>query len=450
MSESRARWLLPAVLTLAPAAAPAQEPPTVVSMAPANGQLDVDSKEVTQLVVTFDQAMGQGRSVVGGGPNFPKITGVKWKNSKTFVIDVELDADQEYRFGLNSHTFTNFRSARGVALEPVAWTFTTLPTELRDPREQKKRNKAALDELQKVMARRYSYYDLRVDDWRKEFKAKSKAILASPTDASWAGAVARTLESAGDLHVYLRLGNRHYATARRAVDPLIRTNILGQYLTVKPAGNDRALHGRTEDGIGYLMTTSWTDALDMDAIEDALDSMRDCRAMIVDARVNSGGNELLAIRIAEWFVEGKKVYARNRYRERAGKNGFGRILDRTITGHTNPEERYTGPVALLTSRYAMSSNEAFVLMMRQAPDCVQVGQPTYGSSGNPKPHELSNGVTIVLPSWQALRPDGTCFEGEGIAPDVVVEATADDLKTRDPILERGLELLREKLAKSPR
>ncbi|MBZ0267328.1 hypothetical protein K8I85_04185, partial [bacterium] len=93
------------------------------------------------------------------------------------------------------------------------------------------------------------------------------------------------------------------------------------------------------------------------------------------------------------------------------------------------------------SRYVMSSNEAFVLMMKQAADCTVVGQRTFGSSGNPKPHELGNGVTVVVPSWQSLRPDGTCFEGEGLAPDVEVAVDVAELEQRDPILERALEIL---------
>ena len=83
-------------------------------------------------------------------------------------------------------------------------------------------------------------------------------------------------------------------------------------------------------------------------------------------------------------------------------------------------------------------------MLRQADDCTVVGQPTYGSSGNPKSHELPNGVTLVVPSWQALRPDGTCFEGEGLAPDVEVAVETEQLQRRDPILEKALEMLRAK------
>ena len=95
----------------------------------------------------------------------------------------------------------------------------------------------------------------------------------------------------------------------------------------------------------------------------------------------------------------------------------------------------------------MSSNEAFVLMMKQARDAIIVGQKTYGSSGNPKPHDLGNDVTIMLPSWQVLRPDGSCWEGEGIAPDVPVPCTSRDFETRDPTLYKALELLRSKIAK---
>ena len=102
------------------------------------------------------------------------------------------------------------------------------------------------------------------------------------------------------------------------------------------------------------------------------------------------------------------------------------------------------PTVVLMGPGVMSSCDAFVLMMKQAPDCTLVGQRSYGSSGNPKPHRLSNGVTVMVPSWQALLPDGTCFEGVGIAPDVEVAVDPAELATRDPILERALELLRTK------
>jgi len=124
--------------------------------------------------------MGMGRSVVGGGPNFPKVVASDWKNAKTFVVTVELEPDHDCVLGLNSSTFTNFRSARGIPLEPVGWRFSTLPAELPDPKMQKKRNREAFEELQEVLASKYSYYDLRVKDWKKVFAAARDPLLDAP------------------------------------------------------------------------------------------------------------------------------------------------------------------------------------------------------------------------------------------------------------------------------
>ena len=41
-----------------------------------------------------------------------------------------------------------------------------------------------------------------------------------------------------------------------------------------------------------------------------------------------------------------------------------------------------------------------------------------------------------------MRPDGTCFEGEGIAPDIPVETTEQELKSEDTVLKAALEWLR--------
>jgi C-terminal processing protease CtpA/Prc len=222
-----------------------------------------------------------------------------------------------------------------------------------------------------------------------------------------------------------------------------------KHVPVQPAG-DLGLAGKTEDGIGYVMISAWENPPAIDAIESALGGLRGCKAVVVDVRPNSGGGEDLAQRVAAWFVEGTKVYAKHRTRVRAGKNGFDPVMQRALTGNKDAARRLDVPIAVLTSRYVMSSNESFVMMMRQARDCTVVGQPTYGSSGCPKPFELPNGVRLVVPSWQDLRLDGTCLEGEGLAPDVLVECTAKQLESGDPILEKALSILRDKLGSPKR
>lgn len=438
------RTLLAFVVTACCAPLLAQLAPKVVSLDPPH-QAEVDAKTATRLVVVFDQAMDQnGFSFCGGGPAFPKAKGrPQWKDDKTVVFEVELEPDHQYSLSLNCPAASNFRSRNGVALAPVPWSFTTLPVKLRPAAQQKRRNQQALKTLMQTLAERYSYYDLRVADWKQLEKEHGKAVLAAKTDRGFAMAAANMLQPTADLHLYFRIGEQTFGTGSRAVDPLFRRQLLDRYVRVAPAG-PQALAGRTADGIGYLMVGTWTKEVDPEVIGGAITELADTRAMIVDARPNSGGDETLAQQVAAWFVTGTRTYAKNRFRERAGQDGFGPVIERVITGH-GANRHYDKPIAVLTSRYVMSSNESFVMMLQQADDCVLVGQPTFGSSGNPRPFELGNDVTVFVPTWQDLRLDGSVIEGEGIAPDTFVPCTPSDLESRDPILEQALELLRAKV-----
>jgi hypothetical protein len=88
----------------------------------------------------------------------------------------------------------------------------------------------------------------------------------------------------------------------------------------------------------------------------------------------------------------------------------------------------------------MSSNESFIMMMRGDPQCRTFGARLCGSSGNPRPHDLGAGISVLLPSWQDDFPDGTLLEGRGIEPDVPVEFTASG--NGDPVLAAALGWLR--------
>ncbi len=437
-----------AALALTAASLPAQaaKAPRVVKLEPAHLASDVDASVVTRLVITFDQNMSTGGwSFCGGGPQYPRSTGSPfWKTPKVCILAVDLEPDHDYRLSLNCPAARNFRSAKGVPLDPTPWSFATQPAKPLSKREQRAPNKDAVAELREVLERRYSYYDYHDLNWRKIYREHEKTILSSQSPRAWASAASTMLKPTGDLHLYLRYGGNTYATGSRRVDSLFRKNLLSRYFEdVQQAGNN-ALTARTEDGIGYLVIGTFGNNLDSAAVTAAIAKMKDTKALIIDVRPNSGGNELLAREIAAWFVDGVKVYAKNTYRrdKGKGKKAFGPVLDRTIEGNSDAD-RYPGPVAVLMSRYNMSSCEAFLLMMKQAESCTLVGQRSYGSSGNPKTHGLSNGVEVIVPSWMAMEPDGTCFEGKGIAPDVEVEVTAEDLKQRDPILERALSILRQ-------
>jgi beta-lactamase regulating signal transducer with metallopeptidase domain len=101
--------------------------PKIISTSPAVGAADVDPS-TSEITVTFDQDMRKGFSWTGGGPDFPPgIKGNKayWRNSRTCVLPVKLEARRYYRVGINSTSYNNFRGTNGTATPPSAIYFAT-------------------------------------------------------------------------------------------------------------------------------------------------------------------------------------------------------------------------------------------------------------------------------------------------------------------------------------
>ena len=101
------------------------------------------------------------------------------------------------------------------------------------------------------------------------------------------------------------------------------------------------------------------------------------------------------------------------------------------------------PVAVLQGPYCVSSCEGFLLMMRALPRVATVGLPSRGASGNPGPMDLLPGWQVHASRWQALTPEGKCFEGTGLEPHARVEAPAGSHERGDPTLDRAILLLKK-------
>jgi hypothetical protein len=105
----------------------ADKRPRILSMTPANGATDVDPS-LREIRVEFDRPMQDGKwSLVGSGPNFPKVTGKASydKQCKVWTVPVQLQPNWNYQFMLNSERFTGFQSREGVPLQPATVSFTT-------------------------------------------------------------------------------------------------------------------------------------------------------------------------------------------------------------------------------------------------------------------------------------------------------------------------------------
>lgn len=426
------------------AAPPKNTAPKVISCTPTNGDIKIDCM-IPALRVVFDQPMiPDSYSVVGGGPKFPKfLGGPRWENNHTFVYSWRLEGNRSYWLSLNSQTFTNFMGTNGIAAEPYPVEFTTGdPPVDTNSLAMTEINKKAVEILQKAIDEDYSYRDLRKVNWTNLFAYYGPTLEAGDKGLYFAKEAAHLLVNAKDIHIWLEAEKEFVPTFKRTAYWNVSLGLLAKRVPEWQKRSSIVWSGRFSDGIRYLMIRNWPANGDAE-LAPAFDVLKEATIancpLIIDVRANGGGSEPLAAKLAGCFVMEPVVYAKNTIRH-GGK--FSQKYDRVLQPNKNTDF-FQGRVAVLIGGGTVSSCESFVMMMKQCKKCTLIGEPTAGCSGNPKPIDLGNGVTVYLPSWQDLRVDGTCIEGEGFAPDVEVKTTAKDFKTKDLVLDAALQLLRE-------
>lgn len=430
--------------TLVPAAT--AERPKVVKTIPENGARNVDPA-LKELRVVFDQPMSpDGMSVVGGGPKFPNLDGEpRWEDARTFVAKWTLEAGHDYWLSLNSDRFTNFRSAKGDPCVPYPLSFRTAKKggapNASEPKLNAAVNQEAITRLQRAVDRDYSYRDLRKVNWAERFRSFAPRLRAATTSRLFAEVAAEMLAPAKDIHLWLTVDDETIGThMRKAPWNISLSNLPG----VIPQWKERSsivASGLFPDGIRYVAIRSWPTAPAAE-LEPAFEVLADAAAakqpIIIDVRANGGGAEPTARELAGCFFRKSAVYAKNSTRRDGVWLG---PFDREI--EPNPKRPpFRGRSVVLMGQGTVSSSESFVMMMKQAPDCTLIGDLTAGCSGNPKPVDLGNGVVLLIPSWKDLRLNGTCLEGEGFAPDLLVKTAPEDFSTADPVLEAALRALR--------
>lgn len=423
-------------------------PPHVIKATPDHGDANVDPA-TTEIRVEFDVDMDQrGFSWVGGGPTFPQLTGKPhWVSPRVCILPVKLEGGRDYWVGINSVSHRSFRSTSGGPAEPYPIAFRTRKAGEPVREQLDLDHKSSIEALRRAIHERYSYRDRLGVDWTRLFKEREQDMLSANTTAAFAREAASLLSHAKDLHLWLMVDGITIPTTRRAVHPLMNKEWLASEI---PHWNQRSKaiwSGKFDDGIGYILIEGWNaeNTVSLTGAFLALTEFADTKALIIDVRPNSGGNETLAQQFAGCFISEPCVYAKHVYRDPGRPGGFSNVSERILSPN-KLLPRYDKPVAVLMGPANMSSCEAFLLMMRQVPGCTLVGRPSYGSSGNPQPVALPNGVTVFVPSWKAMDADGIEFEGKGIEPDVLVDCNAADFATADPILSKALDVLRGKVS----
>jgi C-terminal processing protease CtpA/Prc len=196
----------------------------------------------------------------------------------------------------------------------------------------------------------------------------------------------------------------------------------------------------TGGDVGYLALTTWaTGQISADDVDAALETLRDTRALVLDVRMNGGGNDAIAFAVAGRFATRTVTFGTVQTRSGPAHTDFTAPEPRTVA--PRGAWQYTKPVYLLVGRGVFSSAESFAAALGELPQVTIAGDTTGGASGNPREFALrvgnrDTGWHYTVSTWVETLTNGRPIEGIGIAPDVVVPFAFNPAQptTDDPVI----------------
>ncbi|MDB4908856.1 MAG: peptidase family protein [Gemmatimonadetes bacterium] len=190
------------------------------------------------------------------------------------------------------------------------------------------------------------------------------------------------------------------------------------------------------DSVAYLRVPAFQPGSYEQSALTALAELKSAPVLILDLRNNGGGSTpwklrkaLVGTRHADFGIE----------RDNVAPGLLMRAVSPLVLA-TWRVPRYRGRMIVLANGGCGSACEDLLVALKGAPRVAVVGDTTFGSTGQPRFMNFGNGMRARVSARRATLPDGSRFEGVGIAPDVYVAVPIG--ATTDVQLERALAMAR--------
>jgi hypothetical protein len=317
-----------------------------------------------------------------------------------------------------------------------------------------------------TFAEQYPFFVLRKVDWHAVDRQYRPRVTATTTREELFHIFEQMIEPLEDTHTSLEArdikmeftGWRQDAghltdAAWKKVASIIETNYVQD--TPRAYCKGHIQFAMLRNSIGYLRVTTFYDYADgsyadeLQSLQRSLDSIfesaRQLKGLVIDVRLNQGGDDPLGIEIASRLTEKKYLaYAK------VARNSTS--LDAPVTFSEKqpvwivPSARpsFKGNVALLIGPDTVSAGETFTMaLMGREPHVLRIGLNTQGVFSDVLQRALPNGWYFALPNEVYYTQDGKAFDATGIPPDIHVPffTPADLLRSRDAVLEEALRQL---------
>jgi carboxyl-terminal processing protease len=194
-----------------------------------------------------------------------------------------------------------------------------------------------------------------------------------------------------------------------------------------------------EDGIGHLWIYSFSNTTE-EEVRRAMDELEAAggRGLILDLRNNPGGLLASVISVTDLFLDSGTI-----------------LYEIDADGDRNDYEAVRRgpatdvPLVVIVNQFSASASEIMAGAIQTSGRAIVVGSSTFGKGSVNIARELSDGSAIYFTIRRWYLSDGTQIEGEGVTPDIEIEAEAHPLPIefeQDAALKRAFEVLDEQIA----
>ncbi|KTF16038.1 S41 family peptidase [Pseudoalteromonas sp. H105] len=187
--------------------------------------------------------------------------------------------------------------------------------------------------------------------------------------------------------------------------------------------------------IGYIDFVGFAhlDELSEKKAAAALAFVEDTDAVIFDLRKNGGGSAVMIQFISTHFFD-NKTHLNSFYSRKTGE-----LTEFWTFDDIDGKKRPNVPIYVLTSDFTFSAAEEFAYNFQNLNRAKVVGESTGGGANPIHFFDLGNGFRASIPISKAVNPiSKTNWEGDGVQPDVVIDAD----KSFDKAYKMALELIK--------
>ena len=269
--------------------------PRIINTWPEFGDCNVDTNLMV-IQFEFDQDMSSGYSFPDCSNMVPIVGNPVWKTKRILEVPVRLMPNSFYQLYMNSSEFRNLASENGIPMNPDYFLFRTknyndssiIDTSL---------NRTNYEKFCDYFLKHYSYKDLNGINWENELNSITDDIIISKSNSEFGLKLLKVLKKANDIHLSIDINNQLFSCSTFRLVPVSFNygDVFTQLTDLQISENNVGFTGKVGNA-GYILISSLNSwfAQDISFGIEKIKQMKDLPFLILDLRLNRGGDEQLA------------------------------------------------------------------------------------------------------------------------------------------------------------